>query len=182
MESGEVPVQNSSPTARRSRQKQSPTADGTATARSVCAVLPVSRRMVRSVVAHGEWKSTSRHTDSAVIAVQPFAISSVRKASSEERSVSEDRSAYMSSSSGITSSLAGSASRNAVRITPSSPKKRPIGSKKPVSARSASPSPALASSQMSTPAGSATQTARRRTRSVRSSSERTSTRPICGTR
>ena len=52
-------------------------------------MLPVSFFTVSSVVAQGEWKSTSRHTETAVAVSQPFSVSSRRNESSEDRSVSE---------------------------------------------------------------------------------------------
>ena len=81
-------------------------------------------------------------------------------------------------------SLAGKARRNASSTMPSRPMRSPRGWRKP--ARTASngrPETArLDSSHSTAPAGMATVTARPRTKSVRSSRERTRTLPICGRR
>ena len=85
---------------------------------------------------------------------------------------------------GTTISLAGNPRINAMRMIPSSPMSRPAGSRTLAQAVRSEPPPTgtLAMSQITSPAGAATATARARTNSVRSQMERTMTFPTCGRR
>ena len=91
---------------------------------------------------------------------------------------------HPATASGIISSAAGRANRNASISVPSMPAKRPMGSSRCVS-RSKTLIPPISTapdSQISAPAGAAAETARPRTKIVRSNTERTMTRPTCGIR
>ena len=81
-------------------------------------------------------------------------------------------------------SLAGKASKKASSTMPSSPMTPPSGCNNPARTVKSGLPPAVrcASPQSTAPAGMATVTARPRAKTVLSSSDRTSTRPICGMR
>lgn len=54
-------------------QRTMPIAVGNAKATAAHFQLPVSFRMVKSVVEHGQWKMENNNVHSAVVPVQPFA-------------------------------------------------------------------------------------------------------------
>ena len=85
---------------------------------------------------------------------------------------------------GSTISFAGNPNKNASRITPSIPMKRPSGSRKPAQCirMVCSPTAIFAAHQIKSPAGAAAMIALPKTNKVRSSTERMITFPICGLR
>ena len=140
--------------------------------------------MVKSVVAHGQWSNENSITDTAVAVVQPLATSKVRSSESVSNSKILPEDIYAIMIIGNTISLAGKPKINANSTTPSKPKRRANGSKKSAQICKSVLSPIckLANAQMISPAGAATDTARPKTNSVRSSTERTITFSICGRR
>ena len=90
---------------------------GNNTESTVHFILLVSFFMVIIVVAHGQWKSEKRITEIAVLAVQPFAISSSRNDESEPVSTSLPVFIYPIIIMGNTISLAGEPRIKASKIT-----------------------------------------------------------------
>ena len=138
--------------------------------------------MVKQVVAQGKCIREKSIVQIAVTIVHPFETKSsfnwLRLLSSAKLPVA----IYAMMIIGKTISFAGKPNINAIRITPSSPIRRANGSKNPVQwlSRLMPSTLTLASSQIISPAGAATITARLSTKSVLSNSERTSIFPICG--
>ena len=120
----------------------------------------------------------------AVESVQPFAVSSVFKATRSLISERLPAERYAATIIGRTISFAGNPKINAVRITPSSPKNLANGSRKPVICESSEkfPTEIFESSQMTSPAGAATAAALDKTKRVLSKTDLTTVRPTCGIR
>lgn len=146
--------------------------------------LPVSFFMVKSVVEQGQCIRQNSTTHTAVTQVHPFWVSSAESEANESYSNRLPWERYVIRMMGMTISLAGRPRMNAIRITPSRPKKRANGSRNAVPwASSVSPPTfTFASIQIISPAGAAMTTARLNTNSVLSNMERTMTLPICGLR
>ena len=147
---------------------------------SIHLTLPVSFRMVRSVVEQGQCMREKSMTLIAVTQVQPLATRSCRMESRFPSSSSVPSERYAMMMMGSTISLAGNPRMKAMRITPSSPISRAKGSRKPAQCESrlAPEMVRFAISQITSPAGAAMAAARPSTKSVRSSTERTMTLPI----
>lgn len=116
----------------------------------------------------------------AVRRVHPLFTNNAFNASTLTRSVKEPVEAYIIIIIGMTISLAGNPSKNAMIMAPSSPINLPNGSIKFVKCVKIGipPTLTLAAIHIMNPAGKATLAARPNTYSVRSKRERTSTFPI----
>lgn len=136
--------------------------------------LPVSLRIVRQVVEHGQCIRQKSMVEIAVIEVHPWDnrrdFSSVKLPNSKRLPVD----IYAIIIMGTTISFAGKPKIKASRITPSSPNNLANGSKnsEQIARILASPIITLAISQIISPAGAATNTALPRTNRVRSNKER----------
>ena len=146
--------------------------------------LPVSFFIVRQVVEQGQCISENSITLTAVIHVQPLAISRFLSSARLDKSMMLPAARYAIMMMGNTISLAGNPKINARRITPSKPKICANGSRKLAQIlKMVCPSTEkFAISHMTSPAGAATTTARPNTNSVLLNIERIITRPTCGTR
>ena len=140
-------------------------------------MLPVSFFTVKSVVEQGQWNREKSMVFTAVSVVQPFSIKSSFISYRVRLSVTVPCDKYAIIIIGITISLAGKPSINARRITPSKPKSRAKGSKKPDAyAKSVVPETVtFAKIQITSPAGAATDIALPKTNRVLSRTERTIT-------
>ena len=140
--------------------------------------------MVQSVVEHGQCSRKNSTALTAVVHVQPLAVSSACICASPSESPRLPCARYPITAIGSTISLAGNPSTNASSSTPSMPISRPSGSSAFAhhASRLAPPMCTFASVHRIIPAGAATAAARPSTNSVRSSTERTITCPTCGAR
>ena len=91
--------------------------------------LPVSFFMVKSEVAQGQWNKENSITFRAVIMLQPFSKNKFLIMARSPISVNKEPPEYAKNISGRTISLAGRPKIKAIKITPSSPKILPNGSK-----------------------------------------------------
>lgn len=164
------------------KQNSIPVTVGIRKAAAIHLTPPVSFRIVRSVVEHGQCMRENSIVQTAVTHVQPLSTKSWCICVRLSISRMLPWAVYAMMIIGITISLAGNPSMNAMRITPSSPRSLANGSRKPQQcvSRLTPPASTLASSHMTSPAGAATTTARPRTNNVLSNIERTITFPICG--
>ncbi len=157
-----------------------PVTVGTSQETAVHFMLCVSFLMVRQVVEQGQCIKENSMVLTAVIQVQPFATKSSFKTDKSLISRMLPSAIYAMIMMGTTISLAGNPRINARRMTPSKPMSLANGSRKPEqwASRVAFPTDILAKSQMTIPAGAATEIARPNTNKVRSNMERTMTLPI----
>lgn len=145
-----------------------PTTRGTKKATAVHLSDLVSLYTVMRVVEQGKWNIENMQVQSAVVVVQPFDTRTSRKEVSEVASDNVPPDIYAISAIGITISLAGNPRTNAISNTPSIPRKCPTPSNAEHIELRTVPSEVfmLAKSQMTSPAGAATATARRSTNST----------------
>lgn len=166
------------------KQRRIPMTVGIKNATKVHLKLPVSFLMVKSEVAQGQWNKENSITLRAVKMVQPFSKNKFLIIARLLISVNKEPPEYAKNISGRTISLAGSPKIKAIKITPSSPKILPNGSKNEAQMLS-SVCPfikMLALSQIINPAGIAAITALPKTNKVLSNTECIIVFKICGLR